>query len=93
MSVPRPAMLVAMSPCGRSGLRDNGGFPCVILRVQHFVANAAPNQHARQLLRLLDGYRTYQHRLPAPVTLRDLITNRVQLVLFREKYDIISSSL
>ena len=41
MSVPRPAMLVAIVTCAlASGLRDDLGFLLVILRIQHDVLHA-----------------------------------------------------
>ena len=47
-----------------AGLRDDLGFLRVELRVQHDVLDAAPLQHARQPLGLLDRHRADERRPP-----------------------------
>ena len=64
MSVPRPAMLVAMVTAPRwPAVGDDLGFLLVVLGVQHVVLDAAPLEHARQQLADLDADRADQHRL------------------------------
>ncbi len=64
MSVPRPAMLVAMVTApGRPAWATICGLLVVEAGVQHVVRDAGLLQRLRQLLGLLDRYGTDQHRL------------------------------
>ena len=93
MSVPRPAMLVAIvTDALAAGLRDELRFLRVVLRVQHDVLvgaaagrraalQAAPVEHRRQLLGLLDRDRADQHRPALGVLVDDLGDDRVPLFL------------
>ena len=64
MSTPRPAMFVATVTADElARLRDDLGFPLVLLRVQHLVRDALLLEQARQLLRLLDRDRADEHGL------------------------------
>jgi hypothetical protein len=81
MSVPRPAMLVAIVTAPkRPGLRHDLGLALVVLRVQHHVLGAGLLQQHRELLRLLDRDGADQHRPARLVELPDLLHDRVVLL-------------
>ena len=66
MSVPRPAMLVAMVTApGHAGLRHDGGFLLVIARVQHIVLDLALLEQLGEMLGFLDRGGADQDRLAA----------------------------
>ena len=66
MSVPRPAMLVAIVTAPRwPACGDDLGLLLVVLGVEHVVLDAAPLEHARQQLAHLDADGADQHRLAA----------------------------
>ena len=85
MSVPRPAMLVAIviAP-GPSGLRDDFGLARVLLGVQHFVRDALLLQRTGQKLRGLDRCRADERRLPALHAVLDVLDDRRELVVLRQ---------
>ena len=66
MSVPRPAMLVAMVTApGRPAWAMMKRFLLVVARVQHLVLDLRFLEQRRQFLGLLDADRADQHRLLA----------------------------
>ena len=66
MSVPRPAMLVAMVTApGHAGLGDDEGLLLVVAGVQDLVRHLLLLQHLGEDLRLLDRGGADQHRLAA----------------------------
>ena len=74
ISVPRPAMFVAMVTAPRlAGLRDDLGLSLVMLGVQHGVRHALALEHLREKLRLFDGDGADQHRLALFVAFPDLL--------------------
>ena len=81
MSVPRPAMLVAMvTPPKRPGLRDDVGFLLVVAGVQHLMQDLRLLEQRRKVLRFLDADRADQHRLAALVGFRDAGHDRLVLL-------------
>jgi hypothetical protein len=81
MSVPRPAMLVAMVTALRtSRLRDDLGLARVLLCVQHFVRQVGLDEMTRKHLGVLDRRRADQDRLPAFVAILDVRDDRVDLL-------------
>ncbi len=81
MSVPRPAMLVAMvTRALATGLRHDLGLALVVLRVQHLMGDAAPLEELGEPLGLLDRHGPDQHGLPLAVALHDLVRDRVELL-------------
>ena len=89
MSVPRPAMLVAMVTVpGPAGLDDDLRLALVLLGVQHLVRNLVLLQQARQELRRLDRGRADQHRLPALMAVLDVLDDRLELVFLRQVHEI-----
>ena len=79
MSVPRPAMLVAMVTVPETpGLRDDRRFLLVIARVQHVVLDLALLQQIRKLLGLLDRGGADQHRLAALLAFFDQLDDRLR---------------
>ena len=62
MSVPRPAILVAMVTARDTGLGHDFGFLLVIAGIQHLVLDAFVRQEAGQLLGLFNRDRTDQRR-------------------------------
>ena len=84
MSVPRPAMLVAMVICpGVPAWATISRFARVLLGVQHFVRQLGLVQHARQQFGILDRGGADQHRLAALVAVLDVVQHRVVLLLRR----------
>ena len=82
MSVPRPAMLVAMVTAPlRPGLRDDRGLALVVLGVEDHVRDARFLEARRERLARLDRHRADQHRLPALVAVADLLDDRAPLLL------------
>ena len=74
MSVPRPAMLVAMVIIfGPAGLRHDLGFARVLLGVEHLVRQVGLGQQAVDDLGVLDRGGAHQHRLAALVALADVL--------------------
>ncbi|MCW2892006.1 MAG: hypothetical protein JWO75_1495, partial [Actinomycetia bacterium] len=63
------------------GLGDDHRLLLVILGVQHVVLDAAPLEHHRQDLGLLDAHRADQDRLPFGIPLSDVLHHRVVLSL------------
>ncbi len=81
MSVPRPAMLVAIVTAARTtGLDDDLGLALVVLRVQHLVRDVVLLQETRQELRRLDRRRADEHGLTALIAIRDVLDDRLELV-------------
>ena len=79
--MPRPAMLVAIVTVPlRPGLRDDLGFLRVVLGVQHDVLDAAPLQHRREPLGLLDRDGADEHRPALLLLLDDVVDDRVVLL-------------
>ena len=77
MSVPRPAMLVAIVTAAlAAGLRDDLGLALVVLGVEHLVRDAVPLQQLGELLRLLDRGRAHQDRPARLVDIPDLVEDR-----------------
>ena len=62
-----------------AGLRDDGRFTCVVLRVQNFVTDALLREQLRQVLALLNAGRTDENRLPLRVALGDVARNHLKL--------------
>ena len=72
MSVPRPAMLVAIVTApGNAGLRDDRRFLLVIAGVEHVVRNALGLQHGGEHFRFLDRGGAHEHGLAALAGLVD----------------------
>ena len=63
-------------------LRDDLGFPVVLLRVQHLVRDPPLLEQSRQLLRLLDRDRADEHRLALFVPLGNVRSGRFVLGVF-----------
>ena len=81
MSVPRPAMLVAIvTPRLAARLGHDLGLALVVLGVQDLVRDAEPAQELRQLFRLLDRGRADQDRPAGRVDLLDLVEDRLDLL-------------
>jgi len=73
MSVPRPAMLVAMVIVFRPpGLGDDLGLARVLLGVEDLVRQSLRLQQVRKHLGVLDRGRAHQHRLAALVAVLDV---------------------
>ena len=84
MSVPRPAMLVAIVTWAcLPGILDDLGFLLVIFRVEHVALDALAAQHRRQQFALFDRARADQHRPPFLMLVDDLINDRIELRLLR----------
>ena len=62
-----------------TGLRNDGGFTCVVLRVEHFVTNSLLSEQFRQVLALLDARGTHQDGLTECVTLGDVASDHLKL--------------
>ncbi len=89
MSVPRPAMLVAIVTIPKATrLGHNFRFALVILGVQYNVLDALPLQDSRKYLRLFNRRGTHQHWLILVVEFRNLICYRVVLFLLRPEHDV-----
>ncbi len=85
MSVPRPAMLVAIVTApGLAGLGDDGRFALVLLRVQHLVRRRlrALSMFAKPL-GCLDRGRADQHRSALLALLFDFLDDRAELAASR----------
>ena len=81
MSVPRPAMLVAIVTAPmRARLRDDMRFLLVEAGVEHRVLDAFLLQIFRQHLRLLDRDRADQHRLAQLLLLLELLGDGRELL-------------
>jgi hypothetical protein len=81
MSVPRPAMLVAMVIIfGAAGLRHDVGFAGVLLGVEHLVRQAGLVEQLVDDFRVLDRRRAHQHRLAALVAFADVLDRRLVLL-------------
>ena len=63
------------------GLGDDGGFPLVLLGVEHLVGNARLMQKLRQLLGLLHARRADEDGLADVVALLDVLHDRLELAL------------
>ncbi len=83
MSVPRPAMLVAIGdgPLA-AGLGDDFGFAFVKLGVEHVVRMPLRVELARAVLALLDRHRTDQDRTAGLVDFANLFDHRIPFFLF-----------
>ena len=80
MSVPRPAMLVAMvTACALAGLGDDHRLALVLLGVEDVVDHPLLLEQPGESLRLLDAGRAHQHRLPGLVALHDVVHHRLEL--------------
>ena len=80
MSVPRPAMFVAIVTAPvRPGLGDDARLLLVELGVEDLVLDAAPLEHRREDLGLLDADRADQDRPAGLAHLDDLVDERVEL--------------
>ena len=78
MSVPRPAMLVAMVTASAApGLGDDRRLLLVVLGVEHLVLDAAPLEHLGEHFALLDARRADEHRPARLVHLLDLVDQRL----------------
>ena len=89
MSVPRPAMFVAIvTPPLRPGLGDDLRLPLVVLGVQDTVLDSLAHQVAGQTLRLLDGDGSDQRRLAPLMALFDVLDDRVELFFLGAIHDI-----
>ena len=85
MSVPRPAMLVAMvTVAGPAGLRDDVRLALVLLGVEHLVRDALLLQQPGQELGGLDRGGADQHRLRALHAVLDVVDDGLELVLLRQ---------
>ena len=81
MSVPRPAMLVAIVTAPLpAGLGHDLGLALVVLGVEDLVLDPVHREHLRELLGLLDRGRSDQDRPPARVDLLDLVDDRLHLL-------------
>ena len=79
MSVPRPAMLVAMVIIfGPPGLHHDLGLARVLLGVEHVVRQLFLVQELRQHLGVLDRGGADQHRLAALVAILDVVDHRLR---------------
>ena len=84
MSVPRPAMLVAIVTAPwRPASATMCGFFLVELGVEDLVRDAAALEQLREVLGVLDRDGADEHRLPGLVHLLDLLGDGVELALER----------
>ena len=72
-----------------AGLRHDVGLAAVVLRVQHFVLDAAAPQHLREALGGLDRHRADQDRLAGGVHLGDLLDDVLVLPVDRAEHDVV----
>ena len=89
MSVPRPAMFVAIVTAPeRPGLGDDRRFLLVELGVEHLVLDAAPLEHLGEDFALLDARRADQHRPTGFGHLDDLVDQRVELGVLGPEHEV-----
>src|SRR3546814_2455015 len=79
MSVPRPAMLVAMVTAPGRPAWDDGGFAFVLLGVEHLVVDAGLAELLAEQFGDFDRGRADQHRLVARVRFLELGDHRAVL--------------
>ena len=73
---------------GTPGLRDDGGLPRMLLRVQHLVRDCRVPELSREQLGGLDRSRSDQDRLAPRLAVADVLQHRVELLLLREEHQI-----
>ena len=89
MSVPRPAMFVAIGDrAGIAGGGDDVGLTLVLLGVEHLVGDAAPFEHGGEPFGGFDRGRTDQDRASRLGEISNLVDDRIELGLFGAKDEV-----
>ena len=71
-----------------AGLRDDVRLAAVLLRVEDLVRDLVLLQDLGDDLRLVDGDRADEHRLPLLVAVLDLVDDRLELLALRPEHDV-----